>query len=113
VNAQLQPATLNDNELRATIYFAVGVASEGSNRGRNVAYELAFAGYIHREGDTARGQPREAGVYREGELEPIYNSGYSIGMLQTQFVVPFAVEDSLIVEAKSRVPATVVAQATN
>jgi len=85
VNAQLQPATLNDNELRATIYFAVGVASEGSNRGRNVAYELAFAGYIHREGDTARGQPREAGVYREGQLEPIYNSGYSVGTLQTDF----------------------------
>ena len=85
MNAQLQPATLNDNELRATIYFAVGVASEGSNRGRNVAYELAFAGYIHREGDTARGQPREAGVYREGQLEPIYNSGYSIGTLQTDF----------------------------
>jgi len=113
VNAQLQPATLNDNELRATIYFAVGVASEGSNRGRNVAYGLAFAGYIHREGDTARGQPREAGVYREGQLEPIYNSGYSIGTLQTQFVVPFAVEDSLIVEAKSRVLATAVTQATN
>lgn len=85
MNAQLRPATLTDNELRATIYFAVGVASEGSLRGRNVAYDLAFAGYIHREGDTARGQPREAGVFREGRLEPIYNSGYSIGTLQTDF----------------------------
>ena len=85
MNAQLRPATLTDNELRATIYFGVGVASEGSLRGRNVAYDLAFAGYIHREGDTARGQPREAGVYREGQLEPVYNSGYSVGTLQTDF----------------------------
>ncbi len=84
-NQQRQVATLTDNELRATIYFAVGVASEGSLRGRNVAYDLAFAGYVHREGDTARGQPREAGVFREGQLEPIYNSGYSIGTLQTDF----------------------------
>ncbi len=84
-NPQRQAATLTDNELRATIYFAVGVASEGSLRGRNVAYDLAFAGYVHREGDTARGQPREAGVFREGQLEPIYNSGYSIGTLQTDF----------------------------
>lgn len=54
MNAQLRPATLTDNELRATIYFAVGVASEGSSRGRNVAYELVFAGFIHREGDMDR-----------------------------------------------------------
>ncbi|WP_213600588.1 hypothetical protein [Pseudoxanthomonas japonensis] len=85
MNAQLRPATLTESELRATIYFAVGVASEGSLRGRNVAYDLAFAGYIHQAGDTARGEPREAGVFREGQLEPIYNSGYSIGTLQTDF----------------------------
>lgn len=85
MNAQPGPATLSDDELRATLYFAVGVASEGSLRGRNVAYDLAFAGYIHREGDTARREPREAGVFREGQLEPIYNSGYSIGTLQTDF----------------------------
>lgn len=85
MNAQLQPTTLTESELRVTIYFAVGVASEGSLRGRNVAYDLAFAGYIHREGDTARGVPHEAGVFREGQLEPIYNSGYSIGTLQSDF----------------------------
>lgn len=85
MNAQLRTATLTESELKATIYFAVGVASEGSLRGRNVAYDLAFAGYIHQEGDTARGEPREAGVFREGQLEPIYNSGYSIGTLQTDF----------------------------
>lgn len=72
MNAQLRPATLSENELRATIYFAVGVASEGSLRGRNVAYDLAFAGYVHREGDTARGQPREAGVFREGQLGRVH-----------------------------------------
>ena len=81
MNAQRQPATLSDNELRATIYFAVGVASEGSLAGRNVAYDLSFAGYIHREGDTARREPREPGQFRAGQLKPIYNSGYSVGTL--------------------------------
>ena len=77
MNAQRQRATLSDNELRATIYFAVGIASEGSLAGRNVS----FAGYIHREGDTARREPREPGQFRAGQLEPIYNSGYSVGTL--------------------------------
>ena len=62
MNAQLRPVALTENELKAAIYFGVGQASEGSSRGRNVAYELAFAGYIHEAGDRARGEPREAGV---------------------------------------------------
>lgn len=79
------PATISDNELKAAVYFAVGVASEGSVRGRNVAYEISFAGYIHQEGDTSRRAPVEAGTFRAGQLEPVYNSGYSIGTLQTDF----------------------------
>uniref|UniRef100_UPI001F3AF406 hypothetical protein n=1 Tax=Frateuria defendens TaxID=2219559 RepID=UPI001F3AF406 len=64
MNAQLRPATLTENELRATIYFAVGVASEGSLRGRNVAYDLSFAGYVHRDGETSMRPPIEAGTFR-------------------------------------------------
>lgn len=80
-----QVQTIPDNELQAAIYFAVGVASEGSVRGRNVAYELAFAGYVHDEGDRARHPPLEPGTFRDNQLEPIYNSGYSLGTLQTDF----------------------------
>ncbi|GAB3350661.1 XVIPCD domain-containing protein [Lysobacter tyrosinilyticus] len=60
------PATLSDAELRALAYFAVGVSSEGSVGGRNVAYHLSFAGNI-----------------RQGVMTPVGNSGYSIGTLQT------------------------------
>ncbi|PPU75904.1 hypothetical protein XcuCFBP2542_12085 [Xanthomonas cucurbitae] len=84
-NRERPAETITDNELKATIYLAVGVASEGSVRGRNVAYELSFAGYIHQSGETSRRQPIEAGAFRDGQLEPIYNSGYSIGTLQTDF----------------------------
>jgi len=83
--AAQNPQRISDADLQAAIYFAVGVASEGSLRGRNVAYEISFAGYIHHEGDTARRVPREAGTFHEGQLEPVYNSGYSIGTLQTDF----------------------------
>lgn len=55
--------TLSDAELRATIYFAVGVTSESGNQ----AYMLAVAGD---RAATAR-------------LEPADNSGYSIGTIQT------------------------------
>lgn len=55
--------TLSDAELRATIYFAVGVTSESGNK----AYVLAVAG-------DRPSTPR---------LEPADNSGYSIGTLQT------------------------------
>jgi len=55
--------TLSDAEIRATIYFAVGVTSESGNR----AYQLEVAGD---RPSTAR-------------LEPADNSGYSIGTLQT------------------------------
>ncbi len=55
--------TLSAAELRATIYFAVGVTSESGNK----AYMLAVAGD---RAATAR-------------LEPADNSGYSIGTIQT------------------------------
>jgi len=58
--------TLGDAELRALAYFAIGVGSEGSIGGRDVSNRLAFAGTI-----------------RNGLLDPIGNSGYSIGTLQT------------------------------
>jgi hypothetical protein len=82
-SAPASAASVSDNELRAALYFAVGVSSEGSVNGRNVGYELSFAGYIHHEGDTVRRSPAETGKFHDGQLEPIYNSGYSIGTLQT------------------------------
>lgn len=60
------PNPLTENELRAAAYFAVGVASEGSIAGRDVAYRLEFAGNLG------------AG----GRMEPVANSGYSFGTLQ-------------------------------
>lgn len=66
-NAQgVPPQTLSDDQLRTLAYFAIGVASEGSHAGRNVAYQLSFAGNT------------QAGV-----MTPIGNSGFSIGTLQT------------------------------
>lgn len=84
-NGSTQPssAAVSDSELQAALYFAVGVSSEGSVNGRNVGYQLSFAGYIHNEGETARRSPNEAGTFHAGQMEPIYNSGYSIGTLQT------------------------------
>lgn len=60
------PTTLTDAELRALSYFAVGVGSEGSVGGRDVSNRLSFAGTI-----------------RNGVMDPVGNSGYSIGTLQT------------------------------
>lgn len=60
------PAALSANELRAVAYFAVGVTSEGSVAGRDVSYRLSFAGNV--------------GAGRR--MEPVANSGYSIGTLQ-------------------------------
>ncbi|MGY1530201.1 hypothetical protein [Luteimonas sp. A649] len=60
------PNPLTLNELRAAAYFAVGVSSEGSVAGRDVAYRLSFAGNVR------------AG----GRMEPVANSGYSFGTLQ-------------------------------
>ena len=59
---EVNPA-LSEAELRATIYFAVGVTSESGNQ----AYALAVAGD---RAATAR-------------LEPADNSGYSLGTIQT------------------------------
>lgn len=63
------PNPLTDNELRAAAYFAVGVTSEGSIAGRDVAYRLSFAGNVG------------AG----GRMEPVADSGYTIGTLQIDF----------------------------
>ncbi len=60
-----EPVPLTANELKAVAYFAVGVASEGSNAGRDVAYRLSFAGNV-----------------RNGLMDPVGNSGYSFGTLQ-------------------------------
>lgn len=57
---------LSRQEAEALAYFAMGVASEGSIGGRNVAYQLSFAGSI-----------------RNGRMTPLGNSGFSIGTLQT------------------------------
>lgn len=60
------PNPLTANELRAAAYFAVGVTSEGSIAGRDVAYRLGFAG----------------NVGADGRMEPVANSGYSFGTMQ-------------------------------
>lgn len=57
---------LSDAQLRTLAYFAIGVASEGSLGGRNVAYRLSFAGSTS-----------------DGIMTPVGNSGFSIGTLQT------------------------------
>ncbi|WP_152238888.1 hypothetical protein [Xanthomonas sp. LMG 12461] len=58
--------TLTDSELRALAYFGVGIGSEGGDSGKNVSYQLSFAGNV-----------------RNGVMTPVGNSGYSIGTLQT------------------------------
>lgn len=60
------PAALTDAELRALAYFGIGIGSEGGDSGRNVSYRLSFAGNI-----------------RNGVMDPVGNSGYSLGTLQT------------------------------
>ena len=57
---------LTDAELSAVSYFAIGVGSEGSIGGRDVSNRLSFAG------NTVNGR-----------MEPVGNSGFSIGTLQT------------------------------
>ncbi|WP_282296691.1 XVIPCD domain-containing protein [Stenotrophomonas sp. PS02289] len=70
---------LSDDQLRTLAYFSIGVASEGSSAGRNVAYQLSFAGNV-----------------RAGVMEPIGNSGFSIGTLQTDLGQHPAVAADLI-----------------
>ena len=60
-----EPVPLTTNELKAVAYFAVGVTSEGSIGGDDVAYELRFAGNV-----------------RNGPMAPVGNSGFSFGTLQ-------------------------------
>lgn len=57
---------LTDGELRAIAYFAIGMGSEGGFSGRDVSHRLSFAGNI-----------------RGDRMEPVGNSGLSIGALQT------------------------------
>jgi hypothetical protein len=67
--AEARPnAAISDTQLQAAIYFSVGVTSEGSYAGKDVAHELRFAGNINRQTRV---------------MEPVGNSGYSIGTLQT------------------------------
>lgn len=65
---QERTSGLSDADLQALSYFAMGVSSEGSIGGRNVAYELRFAGSIN------------AATKR---MSPVANSGYSLGTIQT------------------------------
>lgn len=58
---------LTDAELQAITYYVIGVGSEGGD----VAYRLSFAGTTRRESDGS------------AMLEPIANSGYTIGVMQT------------------------------
>jgi hypothetical protein len=64
---QLATESLSQAEIRALAYFAIGVSSEGSYRGRDVSHDLAFAGNI----------------LSDSAMRPVGNSGYSIGTLQT------------------------------
>ena len=61
--------SLTDNELRAIAYYAIGVSTEGSDS----AYKLTFCGYESHGPDGS------------ALLEPIGNSGYTIGEMQTDF----------------------------
>jgi hypothetical protein len=63
-----QRQALTENELKAVAYFSVGKSSEGGFGGRDVSYEVRFAGNI----DSATRR-----------MQPVGNSGYSIGSLQT------------------------------
>ena len=59
--------TFTSPDFLAAAYFAVGWTSEGSSKGKEVAYQISFAGI-------------------EGKiLEPRRNSAYSIGVIQTDF----------------------------
>lgn len=58
---------LTDSELHAIAYYAIGVSSEGGD----VAYRLSLAGKTLHESDGSVA------------LEPVGNSGYSIGEMQT------------------------------
>ncbi|ALN81140.1 XVIPCD domain-containing protein [Lysobacter antibioticus] len=74
------PRVMTDDERRAIAYFAIGVGSEGSIGGRDVSNHLSFAG------NTVN-----------GVMQPVGNSGYSIGTLQTDLgqhpdVVPSLVD---------------------
>ncbi|WP_449466804.1 hypothetical protein [Stenotrophomonas humi] len=62
----VNPNPLTENELKAVAYFTVGVTSEGSIGGRDLAYRLSFAGNVG-EG---------------GRMETVANSGYSFGTSQ-------------------------------
>ncbi|RYG56078.1 MAG: hypothetical protein EON56_04710, partial [Alphaproteobacteria bacterium] len=54
---------LSEKELRAAAYYAIGVSTEGADQ----AYRLSFCGYQR----------------ANNQLEPIGNSGYTIGEMQT------------------------------
>ena len=55
----------SESELKALAYFVVGVSSEGTVRGRDVSNRLSFAGTVI-----------------NGKMDPVENSGFTIGTLQ-------------------------------
>jgi hypothetical protein len=59
-------ATMTNAEFNAVSYLAIGIGSEGAIAGRDVSNRLSFAGTI-----------------RNGVMDPVGNSGFSIGTLQT------------------------------
>lgn len=71
---------LSDDDARSLAYFAVGVGSEGSIGGRDVSNHLSFAGNE-----------------KDGKLNPIGNSGYSLGTLQTDLGAHPEVAQPLVV----------------
>lgn len=73
---------LSEKELKAIAYFAVGVASEGSDREKDVAARLSFAGTIV-----------------DGVMSPKGNSGISIGTLQKDLGQDKCATSAALVEA--------------
>ncbi|MDQ3205221.1 MAG: hypothetical protein M3Q40_01625 [Pseudomonadota bacterium] len=78
---------ITDDELRAIAYFAIGVGSEGGFAGRDVSHRLSFAGNI-----------------RNGQMDPVGNSGYSIGTLQTDLGQHPAVARELVTKFQAWAP---------
>ena len=62
---------ISEKDFQAAAYFAIGLTSEGSLKGKERAYELTI---VHQEGTN-----------EAVRLVPVQNSGYAIGVIQTDF----------------------------
>ena len=62
---------ISEKDFQAAAYFAIGLTSEGSLNGKERAYELTIA--------------HQKGTNEAVRLVPIQNSGYAIGVIQTDF----------------------------